>query len=234
MSQLDYQRMTLEAVEASIQATKTTRQALEAVAEMMKMTLQKMEAEAAQPAEVQAAEGPATELLVPPAPAPKVWSVHDCHTHCVGKDKGLWARGAVANGSYGVCVGPTPKVKDTANMKINGPLGEVTVSKRRWNNAKGIAIGDTLYMGDTVLHKVFQGKVVAQPINGPFTSVSAKEESFLFSLNSARDQEKMAREIELVFKVEWAEIAELNETWEAYLGTSRRISVSPLTAAPPA
>lgn len=232
MSQLAIQRATLAALESSIHVMEASVQSMKMVAETMKTSIQAMEDEVSQP--VKTAEIQATEMPMPAAPAPKIWSVHDCHTHCVGKDKGIWARGAVANGSYGVCVTPSEDSKDTANMKISGPLGEVTVSKRRWNKAKDIAIGDTLYMGDTVLNKVFQGQVVAQPINGPFSSVSAKEHSFLFSLDSTRDVEKMAREVEVAFKVEWAEIADLNDTWEAYLGTSVRTTVSRLTAAPPA
>jgi hypothetical protein len=234
MSQLTVQRATLAALESSIHVMEASVMTMKMTAETLKASIQAMEDEVSQPVQTAEIQAPATEMPMQPAPTPKVWSVHDCHTHCVGKDKGLWARGAVANGSYGVCVTPSEGSKDTANMKVTGPLGEVTVSSRRWNNVKDISIKDTLYMGDTVLGKVFQGKVVAQPINGPFASVSAKEHSFLFSLDSNRDMEKMAREVEVTFKVEWVEIADLTENWKTYLGTSSRTTVSRLTTAPPA
>ena len=215
-STLDIQRTTLAALEASIQA-------MQAAAGMLQNT-------------IDAAEAPqATELLMPPVVAApttsKVWSVHDCHTHCTGKDVGLWARSAVTNGSYGICITPSKDSKDTANMKINGPLGEVNVSKRRWNNAKDITVGDTLYMGDYRIGKVFKGKVVAQPINGPFSTTNT-DASFLVSLNLTRVIDP--NEVEIVFKVEWNEVASLNDDWKNYLGSRRRITVSPLTASPPA
>jgi hypothetical protein len=163
----------------------------------------------------------------------KVWSVHDCHTHLKGKDKGLWARVAVANGTYGICVGITNDSKESANEKMVGPLGEVTVSKRRWNNAKGISVGDYLFMGDTHIKKVFKGTVTAQPVEGPFCPLGHVEDSFIASLGAVTD-ERLAREVEVVFKVDWTEVGPLNEDWYKYLDTGRRVTVSPLTTAPPA
>jgi hypothetical protein len=168
-----------------------------------------------------------------PVAEPKVWSVHDCHTHLKGKNKGIWARVAVANGTYGVCVGITKDSKETTNEKILGPLGEVTVSKRRWNNAKGISVGDYLFMGDTHIKKVFKGTVTAQPVTGPFCPLGNVEDSFIASLGAVTD-ERLAREVEVVFKVDWTEIGPLNEDWYKYLGTGRLVTVSPLTTAPPA
>lgn len=171
----------------------------------------------------------------PPAPA-KIWSVHDCHTHLKGKSKGIWAREAVANGTYGICVGPTPGSKDSANEKILGPLGEVTISKRRWKNAKGISVGDMLFMGDTHAKKVFKGVVTAQPVNGPFCPQESLTNSFIANLSDrkAGDEAALAREVEVAFTVGWNEVGPLTEEWYKYLGTGRLVTVSPLTAAPPA
>lgn len=167
------------------------------------------------------------------AVAPKAWSVHDCHTHLKGKDKGIWARVAVANGTYGICVGPSKDSKETANEKVIGEHGEVIVSKRRWANAKGISVGDTLFMGDTHIKKVFKGTVAAQPVAGPFCPLGHVEDSFIASLGPVTD-ERLAREVEFVFKVSWEEVGPLTEEWYSYLGTGRIVTVSPLTAAPPA
>ena len=170
------------------------------------------------------------------AVAPKVWSVHDCHTHLKGKSKGIWAREAVANGSYGICVGPSKDSKETTNEKILGPLGEVTVSKRRWKNAKGISVGDTLFMGDTHAKKVLKGTVTAQPVNGPFCPQESLTNSFIANLSDrkAGDEASLAREVEIVFKVDWTEVGPLTDEWKDYLGTKRIVTVSPLTTAPPA
>jgi hypothetical protein len=171
-----------------------------------------------------------------PTSVGKTWSVHDCHTHCKGKSKGIWAREAVANGTYGICVGPSKDSKETTNEKILGPLGEVIVSKRRWKNAKDISLGDTLFMGDTHIKKVFKGTVTAQPVNGPFCPQESLTNSFIGNLSDRKvgDEALLAREVEIVFKVDWAEVAPLTEEWKDYLGTARRETVSSLTAAPPA
>ena len=164
------------------------------------------------------------------APEGKVWSVHDCHTHV---KKGIWAAGAVANGNYGVCVGPSKDSKETSTTKVAGPLGEVVVSKRRWNDAKGISVGDTLFMGDTYAKKVFKGLVTAQPVTGPFCSASAKENSFICTLGPQTD-ERLCSEVEVVFKVNWTEVAPLTDEWKKHLGTERRLTVMPIKDAPPA
>lgn len=186
---------------------------------------------------------PATEAVPEPVvaeaepvatePVSKTWSVHDCHTHC---KKGIWAREAVANGNYGICVGPSKDSKETTNEKILGPLGEVTVSKRRWKNAKGISVGDTLFMGDTYAKKVLKGTVTAQPVAGPFCPLESPTNSFIGTLSDRKvgDETWLAREVEVVFKVDWAEVGPLTEEWYNYLGTGRLVTVSPLTTAPPA
>ena len=184
---------------------------------------------------VETASVASVEEDVPDVPAEatsvgKTWSVHDCHTHC---KKGTWAASAVANSNYGVCIGPSKDSKENTNEKIIGPLGEITVSKRRWKNAKGISVGDTLFMGDTYTKKVFKGLVTAQPVAGPFCSQASKDNSFLCSLG-VTDDERLAREVEVSFKVVWTEVGPLTEEWCSYLGTSRRETVSSLTTAPPA
>lgn len=192
--------------------------------------------EVAEPvAESEAEVMPALEAAVAEV-APKVWSVHDCHTHLKGKSKGIWAREAVANGSYGICVGPSKDSKEATNEKILGPLGEVTVSKRRWKNAKGISVGDTLFMGDTHAKKVLKGTVTAQPVNGPFCPQESLTNSFIANLSDRKggDEASLAREVEIVFKVDWTEVGPLTEEWKDYLGTKRIVTVSPLTTAPPA
>jgi len=194
---------------------------------------QAIETESAELAEVM----PALEAAVAEvAAAPKIWSVHDCHTHLKGKSKGIWAREAVANGTYGICVGPSKDSKEATNEKILGPLGEVTVSKRRWKNAKGISVGDYLFMGDTHIKKVFKGTVTAQPVNGPFCPQESLTNSFIANLSDRKvgDEASLAREVEIAFKVDWIEVGSLTEEWYNYLGTGRLVTVSPLTAAPPA
>lgn len=210
MSQLIAQKNTLETLEASIKA-------MQAAAEVLKAAI-----EASKP-----------KLLMPPARAPtpsKVWSVHDCHSHL--KKNGIWAAGAVTNGNYGICVGPSEDSKDSSNTKVEGPKGEVIVSKRRWNDAKGISVGDTLFMGDTHLKKVFKGLVTEQPVKGPFCSLASKENSFLCALEP-QTEERLRREVEIVFKVIWEEVAPLTDEWKDYLGTARRLTVMPIKTAPP-
>lgn len=212
MSQL-IQKNTLETLEASIQA-------MQAAAEVLKSA-------------IEANEMRPIKLLMPPARPPtpsKVWSVHDCHSHL--KKKGIWAAGAVANGNYGVCVGPSKDSKESSNMKVEGPKGEVLVSKRRWKDAKDISVGDTLFMGDTHLKKVFKGLVTEQPVKGPFCSATSKENSFLCALEP-QTEERLRSEIEIVFKVIWEEVGPLTDEWKAYLGTERRLTVMPIKTAPP-
>jgi len=151
------------------------------------------------------------------------WSVHDCHTY---NREGLWAKVAVAHNVYGICVDKSES--DNANKEVDGPLGKVVVSKRRWGNAKSISVGDTLYMGDTVQKKVFKGLVVDQPLKGPFCPLNSLENSFICMVGLQSD-EKLSRTAELVFKVEWEEVGDLTDVWYARLGTGRRVTVSPFT-----
>ena len=151
------------------------------------------------------------------------WSVHDCHTYL---SNGIWAKVAVAHNIYGICIDKS--ASDDANEVVDGPLGKVVVSKIRWAKAKGISVGDTLYMGDTVQKKVFKGIVVDQPIKGPFCPLNSLENSF-FCMTGLKSDAKLATTVELVFKVEWEEVGDLTEVWYARLGTGRRVTVSPFT-----
>jgi hypothetical protein len=173
----------------------------------------------------------------PLEPATKLYSVHDCHTHLSRSKAGAWAEAAISNGMYGVCIGPSRNSKENSNMTMRGPRGYVSVSKARWNHAKNIRVGDTLFLGDTHIGKVFKGVVTAQPVYGAFCPLGSTEESFFAKVR--RPQTKplteadLAREVELVFKVDWQCVGELTEEWKGYLGTSRRVTVSELKSAPP-
>jgi hypothetical protein len=173
------------------------------------------------------------------APTSNVWSVHDCHSHLPRQAKGIWAKAALDNGIYGACIGPSrgKYYKKKNNMKIMGPLGEVEVSKRRYNQgAAKIRVGDTLYMGDTHTDKVFKGAVIAQPVPGPFCPLSSKENSFFLKVPPSpisRTDAYIRGEVEVSFKVTWTYVGRLTEEWKKYLGTQRRVTVSQLNTAPP-
>ena len=182
---------------------------------------------------------PEPELAAPTplTPATKLYSVHDCHTHLSRSNAGAWAEAAISNGMYGICIGPSRNSKETSSMTMRGPRGYVAVSKARWNNAKNIRVGDTLFLGDTHLNKVFKGIVTAQPVYGAFCPLGSMEDSFFAKVR--RPQTKplteadLRREVELVFNVDWQCVGELTEEWKGYLGTSRRVTVSELKSAPP-
>jgi len=147
------------------------------------------------------------------------WSVHDCHT-C--NREGQWAKAAVANNVYGICVDQSESLN--ANKEVDGPFGKVLVSKIRWAKAKGISVGDTLYMGDTVQKKVFKGIVTSR--FGPFCPLNSLEQSF-FCMTGLKTDEKLATTVELVYKIEWEEVDDLTDVWCNRLGTSRNVTVSP-------
>jgi len=149
-----------------------------------------------------------------------IWSVHDCHTYL--RD-GLWAKVAVAHGTYGICI---DRSDSAANEEVDGPFGKVLVSKRRWAAAKDISPGDTLYLGDTVAKKVYKGIVTSR--FGPFCPLDSLEQSF-FCMTGLKSDEKLATTVELVFKVDWEEVADLTPEWYDRLGTGRRVTVSPFT-----
>jgi hypothetical protein len=168
-----------------------------------------------------------------------VWSVHDCHSHCSGQGKGIWARAALDNGIYGACIGASrgKDYKEKNNKKIMGPLGEVEVSKGRYNQGvTKIRVGDTLYMGDTHTNKVWKGTVIAQPVAGPFCPLSSKENSFFLKVpHVTPPTEAYTRgEVEVSFKVTWSYVGPLTEEWKKYLGTHHRVTISQLKTAPPA
>jgi hypothetical protein len=151
-----------------------------------------------------------------------IWSVHDCHTYL---PSGLWAKVAVENGTYGICVDRSDSL--TANEEVDGLHGKVLVSKRRWAAAKDISQGDTLYLGDTVAKKVYRGLVTAPPV-GPFCPLDSLEQSF-FCMTGLKSDEKLATTVELVYKVHWEEVGDLTPEWYDRLGTGRRVTVSPFT-----
>ena len=92
-----------------------------------------------------------------------IWGVSDCHAYC---KSGAWAAEAVKSNTYGVCVA---KKSDSvsANIPITLRSGEVAlVSKRCYNDAMKVAVGDTFYLADTKDKKVYRGTVVGQTIQG--------------------------------------------------------------------
>jgi hypothetical protein len=183
---------------------------------------------------VETASVASVEEDVPDVPAEdasvgKTWSVHDCHTY---HKKGEWVATAITDGQYGIGIAPTFGSKDSSNEKIMGPLGEVTVSKRRWAAAKSISVGDTLFMGDTYRKKVYKGLVTAQPVAGPFCPLSSPDNSFRMKFAPLRLS--FEQEVEVSFKVDWTEVSPLTDEWKDYLGTKRLVTVSPLKGAPPA
>lgn len=179
---------------------------------------------------------PEVAAPLPLARAPKTWSGHDYHSHLSRSNAGAWADAAIKTGMYGVCVGPSRNSKDTSNMTVRGPHGDVSVSKGRWNQGGiNICVGDTIFLGDTYKNKVFKGIVTARPVDGPFCPLESMEESFFVKVKHERPltEADLAREVELVFKVDWQCVGELTEEWKGYLGTSRRVTVSELKSAPP-
>jgi hypothetical protein len=181
------------------------------------------QAEAASVPEVPEAQAEAASVS-------KSWSVHDCHTY---HKKGEWVATAIADGQYGIGVAPTFGSKDSSNEKVMGPLGEVTVSKLRWKHAKDISVGDTLFMGDTHGKKVYKGLVTGQPVAGPFCPLSSSDNSFRLKFG-AGPSGCYDNEVELTFNVSWEQVGSLTDEWKDYLGTKRRLTVSPLKDAPPA
>lgn len=207
-----------EAFTKTVDSAIKIRQAVE-VAETASLDTMSV-AESVEPADVEA------------APVPKTWSVHDCHTY---HKKGEWVATAIADGEYGIGIAPTvgkKPSKDSANEKIMGPLGEVVVSKKRWAAAKGISVGDTLFMGDTHGKKVYKGLVTAQPVAGPFCPLASADNSFRLKFG-AGPSGCYDDEVEVSFKVDWVEVGSLTKEWYDYLGTGRLVTVSPLTSAPP-
>jgi hypothetical protein len=77
-----------------------------------------------------------------------------------------------------------------------------------------ISVGDILYTHNT--KKVFRGVVTGQPIKGPFCPIRSLENSFVACLGPVSD-DQLRSEVEVVFKVDWKEHADLDEKWSEIL-----------------
>lgn len=170
----------------------------------------------------------------PAAPA-RIWSVSDCHSH---SHSGSWGLEATESSTYGVCVDPSDS--EGANMSIpliNGVV--VEVSKRRYNAAKDIRVGDTLYMGDEKREAVFKGVVTGHSIPGLFKSDDLSINSFrrrvgqrVEAVGKVDDFRPLSEQLELMWEVQWERIATLTPEWKTYLKFSQRSSVRPLSSSP--
>jgi hypothetical protein len=168
------------------------------------------------------------------APA-RIWSVSDCHSHSYS---GSWGLEATESGTYGVCVDPSKS--EGANITMSLVTGEkVEVSKKRYNVAKDIRIGDTLYMGDKKRRAVFKGTVVGQSVPGLFKSEDPSIQSFrrhvgerVEAAGKSDDFAPLSEQLELMWEVKWERVATLTAEWKVYLKFSHRSSVRPLSSTP--
>ena len=170
----------------------------------------------------------------------KTWRVSDCHSYCPAGD---WAQEALKSGSYGICVTPSHGTLERSSTAVQSGSGEsLIVSKKRWNDAKDIKVGDILYMADTVRGEVLKGVVTAEAAPGPFKTLS-RNSSFRRRVGERLAANKrslpagshtLLEEVELEWSVTWTVVSPLTESWRAYLHTSKRTTVIPLTSAPPA
>jgi len=138
----------------------------------------------------------------------------ECGYSVPGSDKngvpGHRADVAVATGSYGMSIGYCGYM----SKDVLGPLGYCRVSWYDWLFVKGIFVGNMLYTHNT--KKVFRGVITGQPIKGPFCPIRSLENSFVACLGPVSD-EQLKKEVEVVFKVDWKEHAELDEKWSEIL-----------------
>lgn len=169
----------------------------------------------------------------------KTWRVSDCHSHCPAGD---WVQEALGSGSYGICVTPSSGTLERSSTAVPSSSGtSVTVSKKRWNDAKDIKVGDILYMADTVRGQVLKGVVAAEVVPGPFKTLSRDSsfrrrvgERLAKNKRSLLDSHMLGEEVELEWTVTWTIVSPLTDSWRAYLRPSVRKTVIPLTSAPPA
>jgi hypothetical protein len=117
---------------------------------------------------------------------------------------------AVATGSYGMSIGYCGFM----SKDVLGPLGYCRVCEIDWIFVKDISVGQVLYTHNT--KKVFRGVITAQPIKGPFCPIRSLENSFIACLGLVSD-DQLRSEVEIVFKVEWKEHADLDEKWSEIL-----------------
>jgi hypothetical protein len=163
----------------------------------------------------------AEAALAVPASHGKRWGVSDNHSHWKSGDYSLEA---TESSSYAVAI--------TAN-KPNGrkslllSSGETTeVSKKRYDVAKQISVGDTLYMGDEKRSIVFKGEVVS--FKGIFRSIDPSANCFIRRThehaaargNSPSSVSALENEVEMLWDVCWDAVCPLSEAWKSYLSFS--------------
>ena len=135
---------------------------------------------------------------------PKVWNVPGTDEN---GEPGHIADVAVGTSSYGFSIGYQDGVKEM----VLGPLGYCSVSKVGWASVKDISVGDILYIHNT--KKVFRGVITNQPIKGPFCSIRSLENSVTACLCHV-PADQLRTEVEVVFKVDWAEEDDYDECWD--------------------
>jgi hypothetical protein len=170
------------------------------------------------------------ELSPPPSGEGRIWSVSDCHSHC---SSGAWALEATESGSYGVCV--SSSFTEGANVSLKLVNGQsVPVSKRRYDAAKDIRVGDTLYMGDKKRAAVFKGIVTGQTVTGLFNPADPSVNSFRRRVgdHALTDSRPLTYEVEMMWEVKWERVGDLTEAAKKALLYSQRRTVRPLSAHP--
>lgn len=131
---------------------------------------------------------------------------------------------AVTNGTYGISIGS----ESGSTEEVRGPLGLCLVDKEAWAVAKGISVGDILFMVNHTTGKVLRGMVTDQPIKGPFCPMRSLENSFVACLGMFADVD-LKKEVELVFKVDWTEHHDVDEYWIDFLQAVDPYKVLPLS-----
>jgi hypothetical protein len=172
------------------------------------------------------------ELSPPPSGEGRIWSVSDCHCHC---SSGAWALEATDSGTYGVCVSSSDKEGANVPAKLlNGQ--SAAISKRRYDAAKDIRVGDTLYMGDKKRAAVFKGIVTGQTVTGLFRSEDSRVNSFRRRVGEREtgknDFRPLTYEVEMMWEVKWERVGDLTEAAKKALLYSQRRTVRPLSAHP--
>jgi hypothetical protein len=170
------------------------------------------------------------ELSPPPSGEGRIWSVSDCHSKC---SSGAWGLEATESGSYGVCVSSSEK--ERANVSVKLVSGQsVSISKKRYDAAKDICVGDTLYMGDKKRAAVFKGIVTGQAVKGLFASADPSVNSFRRRVGNGAlpDSRPLADEVEMMWEVTWERVGELTEEAKTALLYRQRRTVRPLAAHP--
>ena len=150
----------------------------------------------------------------------RIWSVSDCRSHC---KTGMWALTATEDGCYGIGASPSDDPKSIIQATLLS--GETAnVSKVCYTLAMKVKKGDTFFMADKFRGRIFQGRVLEDPI-GPFRTSSVPNsfkdrvcdrENKIGKPNTPR----MTRDqgIQVSFpKVSWKDIGPVTPEWNEYL-----------------